>query len=520
MSQVKIYDTTLRDGSQMEGINFSVQDKIQIALKLDEFGIHYIEGGWPGSNPKDIAFFEKAQKISFHNAKICAFGSTRKAETKPDQDKNLRLLLEAGSPVITIFGKSWTLHVKRALRTTLDENLKMIDDSISFLKSAGKTVFFDGYKQDQDYALKTIEVAYNAGADAIILCDTNGGALPHEIASIFSKVKSQLTESFEIGIHTHNDGGIAVANSLIAVDCGANQIQGTFNGYGERCGNANLCSIIPNLVLKMGISCLSEEQLKKLVEVSRFIDETANMRPNHYQPFVGKSAFTHKGGIHASAIMRDPLTYEHVIPDLVGNQRRILVSEQAGKSNILYRAHEVGVDLQPDDSRVTSLIDKIKESESYGYQYEGADASFEMMLREVLGETMNFFTLQGFRVIVEKRGDEEVITEATIKLNVGDHFVHTAAEGDGPVHALDNALRKALESLYPQLKRIRLSDYKVRVLNEKDGTAAKIRVLIQTTDGSHTWGTVGVSTDVIEASWEALEDSVKYGLWQKTKEEN
>jgi 2-isopropylmalate synthase len=525
MAEIKIYDTTLRDGSQMEGINFSVQDKIQIALKLDELGIHYIEGGWPGSNPKDIAFFEKAQKISFRNAKICSFGSTRKAETKPDQDKNLRLLLEAGSPVITIFGKSWTLHVKRALRTTLDENLKMIDDSINFLKSAGKTVFFDaehffdGYKQDRDYALKTIEVAYNAGADAIILCDTNGGALPYEIETIFSQVMSQLPKSFEIGMHAHNDGGVAVANSLVAISCGANQIQGTFNGYGERCGNANLCSIIPNMVLKMGISCLSEEKLKNLVDVSRFIDETANMRPNRYQPFVGKSAFTHKGGIHASAIMRDPLTYEHIIPDLVGNQRRILVSEQAGKSNILYRAHQAGVDLQPDDSRVTSLIEKIKESESYGYQYEGADASFEMMLREALGETMNFFTLQGFRVIVEKRGDEGVITEATIKLNVENQMVHTAAEGDGPVHALDNALRKALENLYPQLKRIRLSDYKVRVLNEKDGTTAKIRVLIQTTDGSHTWGTVGVSTDIIEASWEALEDSVKYGLWQKTREE-
>jgi len=525
MTKVKIYDTTLRDGSQMEGINFSVKDKLQIAKKLDELGIHYIEGGWPGSNPKDIAFFEKAQKISFRNAKICAFGSTRKAETEPGQDKNLRLLLEAGSPIITIFGKSWTLHVKRALRTTLDENLKMIDDSINFLKSAGKTVFFDaehffdGYKQDQIYALKTIEVAYNAGADAIILCDTNGGALPHEIETIFSQGRSQLPESFEIGMHAHNDSGVAVANSLIAVRCGANHIQGTFNGYGERCGNANLCSIIPNLVLKMGIPCLAEEQLKKLVDISHFVDETANLRPNHYQPFVGKSAFTHKGGIHASAIMRDPLTYEHIIPDLVGNQRRILVSEQAGKSNIIYRAQEIGVDLQPDDPRVMSLIEKIKESESYGYQYEGADASFEMMLRETLGETMNFFTLQGFRVIVEKRGDEGVITEATIKLNVDNNFVHTAAEGDGPVHALDNALRKALENLYPQLKRIRLSDYKVRVLNEKDGTAAKIRVLIQTTDGSHTWGTVGVSTDVIEASWEALEDSIKYGLWQKTREE-
>jgi len=523
-NEVKIYDTTLRDGSQMEGINFSVQDKIQIAQKLDELGIHYIEGGWPGSNPKDIAFFEKAQRETFRHAQICAFGSTRKANTKPDQDKNLRLLVESGAPIITIFGKSWTLHVERALRTTLNENLKMIEDSIAFLKETGKRVFFDaehffdGYKHDSSYALKTIEVAYNSGADAIILCDTNGGVLPHEIDSIFSQVKMNLPPSYELGMHAHNDSGVAVANSLIAIRNGANHVQGTFNGYGERCGNANLCSVIPNLVFKMGIHCLPAERLKKLVEVSRFIDEIANMRPNRYQPFVGKSAFTHKGGIHASAILRDPLTYEHIVPDLVGNERRILVSEQAGKSNILYRAHEVGIDIQPDDPRISALIEKIKNSESSGYQFEGADASFEMMLREALGERINFFSLQGFRVIVEKRGNEGVVTEATIKLNVKDHLSHTAAEGDGPVHALDNALRKALENMYPELKKIRLSDYKVRVLNEKEGTAAKIRVLVQTTDGSHTWGTVGVSTDIIEASWEALEDSVKYGLWQKTRE--
>ena len=526
MTEVKLYDTTLRDGSQMEGINFSVQDKIQIAQKLDDLGIHYIEGGWPGSNPKDIAFFEKAQKINFHKAKICAFGSTRKAEVKPDQDKNLRLLIEAGTPIITIFGKSWTLHVTHALRTTLDENLRMIDDSITYLKKAEKTVFydaehfFDGFKHDPEYALKTIEVAYNAGADSLILCDTNGGVLPHEINDIFQRVVAHLPDSVGIGIHAHNDSGVAVANTLVAVQCGAGQVQGTFNGYGERCGNANLCTIIPNLVLKMGIHCLSSEELKKLVEVSHFIDEIANMRPSHYQPFVGKSAFTHKGGIHASAILRDPLTYEHVIPEVVGNQRRILVSEQAGKSSVLYRAKEIGIDLPADDPRVADLIEKIKASESYGYQYEGADASFELMLREILGETINYFTLQGFRVIVEKRGDEGVVTEATIKLRIGEHLLHTAAEGDGPVHALDNAFRKALENMYPQLKKIRLSDYKVRVLNEKDATAAKIRVLIQSTDGSHTWGTVGVSTDIIEASWEALEDSIKYGLWLKTKEKN
>ena len=525
MPVVEIYDTTLRDGSQAEGINFSAQDKIQIAQKLDELGVHYIEGGWPGSNPKDVTFFQEAKKMSLRKAKISAFGSTRRANTKVEEDKNIHSLIEAETPAVTIFGKSWTLHVREALKTTLDENLRMIEDSVSFLVKQGREViydaehFFDGFKDNPDYALKTLQVAYEAGAQILILCDTNGGTLSLEMEKIINQMKEFFDQDKEVkwGIHAHNDSGVAVANSLMAVHLGAYQVQGTINGYGERCGNANLCTIIPNLKLKMNIHPITDEEMQKLKEVSHFVSEIANLRPNDYDPYVGRSAFTHKGGIHVSAISRYPATYEHVPPESVGNARRILVSEQAGKSNLIYRAKEVGIELDPKDPRLLNLVQRIKEAENYGYQFEAADASFELMLREALGEKAEFFDLEGFRVIVEKRGEEDTVAEATIKVKVNESMIHTAAEGDGPVNALDNALRKALEEMYPVLREIRLSDYKVRVLNEREGTGARIRVLIQSTDGLDSWGTVGVSADIIEASWQALTDSIKYGLWRKEK---
>lgn len=523
VTQVVIYDTTLRDGSQMEGVNFSLQDKLRITERLDDMGFHYIEGGWPGANPKDVAFFREVRKLSLKNAKICAFGSTRRADNPVGEDRNIRLLLESEAPVVTIFGKSWTLHVTEALKTTLDENLRMVEDSVFYLKKEGREViydaehFFDGFKADSEYALRTLRAAWEAGASILVLCDTNGGTLPHEVEAIMEIVREELGKDVPLGIHAHNDSGVAVANSLTAVRMGAIQIQGTINGYGERCGNANLCTIIPNLRFKMGLLSIPDEKIRKLFELSHFVSEIANLRHDDYQPYVGRSAFTHKGGIHASAILRHPATYEHVPPEVVGNRRRILVSDQAGKSNILYRAKEMGIDLDLRDPRVDALVQRIKEAENYGYQFEGADASFEILLRETLGERVQFFDLEGFRVIVEKRGRDSTVTEATIKIRVDDTTVHTAAEGDGPVHALDNALRKALEALYPALKKIRLSDYKVRVLSEKEGTAAKIRVLVQSTDGKNIWGTVGVSTDIIEASWEALVDSVRYGLWKRLK---
>ncbi|MCS7242781.1 citramalate synthase [Candidatus Caldatribacterium sp.] len=522
-SQVEIYDTTLRDGSQMEGVNFSLQDKLRIAEKLDEMGFHYIEGGWPGANPKDVAFFREVRKLSLKHAKICAFGSTRRADNPVEEDRNIRLLLESEAPVITIFGKSWTLHVTEALKTTLDENLRMIEESVSYLRKQGREViydaehFFDGFKADPEYALKTLQVAWEAGARILVLCDTNGGTLPHEVEAIMQMVYERLGNNIPLGIHAHNDSGVAVANSIAAVRMGAVQVQGTVNGYGERCGNANLCTVIPNLWFKMRVLSIPEEKIRKLFELSHFVSEIANLRHDDHQPYVGRSAFAHKGGVHASAILRHPATYEHVPPEAVGNRRRIVVSDQAGKSNIVYRAREMGIDLDPKDPRLDALVQKIKEAENYGYQFEGADASFEILLRETLGEEVKFFELEGFRVIVEKRGNENTTTEATIKVRVDKNVVHTAAEGDGPVHALDNALRKALEELYPALRRIRLSDYKVRVLSEKEGTAAKIRVLIQSTDGEDVWGTVGVSTDIIEASWEALVNSVRYGLWRRLR---
>jgi len=517
--QIYLYDTTLRDGTQGEGVSLSVDDKLKIAKKLDSLGIHYIEGGWPGSNPKDMDFFHRAQKLELKQAKISAFGSTRRAGIKAEDDANLQMIIESGVKVVAIFGKSWDFHVTDALGTTLEENLNMIYDSVRFLKENGLEVFydaehfFDGYKNNPDYALSTIRKASEAGADCLVLCDTNGGSLPHEIAQIVKHVKSEL--STPIGIHVHNDGGLAVANTLAAVEAGAIQVQGTINGLGERCGNADLTSILPNLQLKMGYQVVSDDQIRQLTNVSRYVYEIANIIPTNNQPFVGVSAFAHKGGMHVSAILKAAETYEHIHPEMVGNTRRVLVSELSGQSNLLFKAQELNINLDKSSPQGKAIIQKIKELEHQGYQYEGAEASFELLLRKGLGEYEEVFTVESVKIHMEKFRNGESVTEATVKLRVQDHVVHTVAEGNGPVNALDNALRKALEQFFPAIREMYLSDYKVRVLSEHEATASKVRVLIESTDGKDTWSTVGVSTNVIEASWEALLDSMKYILLRR-----
>ncbi len=516
MKKVKLYDTILRDGSQGEGISFSVEDKLKIVRKLDALGIDYIEGGNPGSNPKDAKFFRRVKNIRFKNAKLTAFGSTRRAKKRAEGDPSLQALLKAGTPVVTIFGKSWDLHVRDVLKTTPEENLRMIKDSLRFMKKKGKEVifdgehFFDGYKNNRDYALKTLKVSQEAGADWLVLCDTNGGTMPYEIESIIKEVKKRF--KIPLGIHTHDDSGMAVANSVIAVKLGATQVQGTINGYGERCGNANLCSIIPNLKLKLGIDCLTERQLKNLTAVSRFIDELANLAHNEKHPYVGSSAFAHKGGMHVDAVRKNPVSFEHVEPELVGNRRRVLISELSGKSNILYKAMEYNLDLKKDTPQARKILEDLKKLEDEGYQFEGAEGSFELLMRKAMGKHRTFFDLEGFRVSVEKREDNRLISEATIKVRVGGKREHTASEGDGPVNALDNALRKALEKFYPVLKKVHLTDYKVRILNPETGTEAITRVLIESSDDKESWGTVGVSANIIEASWRALVDSIEYRL--------
>lgn len=511
---VRIYDTTLRDGSQSEYISFSVEDKLRIAKKLDELGVHYIEGGWPGSNPKDIEFFKKVKALCF-KSKIVAFGSTRKATNKVEKDQNIKALLKAGTTAVCVFGKSWDLHVRDALGISLEKNLELIEDSISYLKSKrGEVIydaehFFDAYKRNADYALRTLKVAQEAGADVIVLCDTNGGAMPYEVQETIAEVGKKI--SAPLGIHAHNDADTAVANTIVAVKRGAEHVQGTINGYGERCGNANLCSIIPNLKLKLGINCLSNKQMKKLTEVSRFVSEIANLSPQGNLPYVGSSAFAHKGGVHVSAVQKNPETYEHIKPELIGNRRRILVSELSGRGSILTKAEEYGLDLKRDASQTQKILKLLKEMESQGYQFEGAEASFELLIKKALGTYRCFFELEGFRVIVDTR-EGELIAEATVKVRVDGKEEHTAAEGNGPVNALDNALRKALEKFYPVLREMHLIDYKVRVLDTREGTAAKVRVLIQSSDEKSSWGTVGVSENIIEASWIALADSVEYKL--------
>ena len=522
MGQIKIYDTTLRDGGQAEDISFSLEDKVRIALKLDELGIHYIEGGWPGANPKDTEFFSEIKKHKLHHAKVAAFGSTRKPKVKADTDENILSLLNSNTPVVTIVGKSWNLHVRDALHISLEENLELIYDTIKYLKSYVHEVmfdaehFFDGYKGNPQYAIKTLKAAEDAGTDVIVLCDTNGGTMPTEIPAIFEDVKKNISKP--LGIHTHNDAEMAVANTIVAVSLGVKQVQGTINGYGERCGNANLCSIIPNLKLKLKLGCITDEQLKKIREASYFVGELANMKHWNHRPYVGKSAFAHKGGIHVSAVMKNPETYEHIRPELVGNAQRILVSDQSGKSNILWKAKEYGIDIESHASAVKHILHELKDLENQGFQFEGAEGSFELLMKEAKGDRRKFFDLKGFRVIVEKRHiDEESISEATVKIQVGDKLEIAAAEGNGPVNALDNALRRALEKFYPELKEAKLIDFKVRILDERKGTEAKTRVLIESGDYKSRWGTVGVSENIIEASWQALVDSIDYKLHKKDR---
>lgn len=520
--RVYIFDTTLRDGTQGEGISLSVEDKLKIAQKLDELGVDYIEGGWPGSNNKDIEFFERVKSLNLKHAKVSAFGSTRRKGVRPEEDANLNKILESGVQVASIFGKSWDFHVTTALETTLEENLAMIHDSVRYLKDHGLEViydaehFFDGYKSNPEYALATLEKAHAAGADWIVLCDTNGGTLPDEIKEIVSIVCERIPAA--IGIHAHNDCELGVANSLAAVQAGARQVQGTINGYGERCGNANLVSVIPNLQLKLGYEVISADQLRSLTAVARYISEIANVSMPINQPFVGTAAFAHKGGIHVSAIRKHPRTYEHIEPELVGNKQRVLVSELAGQSNVLFKVQELNLDIPIDSEAARAAIQRIKALEHEGYQFEGADASLELLLREATGNLEEIFTVESFKIIVEHSSDRSgVVTEALVKIKIGEEIVFTVAEGNGPVNALDNALRKALEQYYPAIKDMHLADYKVRVIDEKNATAAKVRVLIESSDLTNSWSTVGVSPNVIEASWQALVDSMRYALIGKER---
>ncbi|MBI4848040.1 MAG: citramalate synthase [Nitrospirae bacterium] len=517
MRKIDLYDTTLRDGAQSEDVSFSVEDKLRIMWKLDDLGIHYIEGGWPGSNPRDAEFFNKAKKFKFKNAQLAAFGSTYHASNKVNNDPNIKALLAAKTPVITIVGKTWDFHVKEALRVSQQTNLELIYNSIEYLKKRVSKVFFDaehffdGYKANPEYALKALEAAVTGGADCLVLCDSNGGTLPPDIAKIVKTVSEKF--KFPLGIHAHNDSECAVANSIVAIENGVMQVQGTINGLGERCGNANLISVIPNLKLKLKFDCISDTDLKKLKDVSRFVTEIANMRHFKRQPYVGDSAFAHKGGIHVSAIQRHPQTYEHIRPDTVGNYQRVLVSDLGGRSNIIRKIKDFKLKVDPDSPKVTQVVRELKELENQGFQFEGAEASFELLIKKTFGLHRKFFDLMGFRLIVEKREEGgDPVSEATIMVKVGKTLEHTAATGHGPVNALDNALRKALEKFYPQLKHVKLLDYKVRVLTAGVGTSAKVRVLIESGDETHKWGTVGVSENIIEASYQALVDSIEYKL--------
>jgi len=514
--KIEFYDTTLRDGAQSEDISFSLNDKLMITKKLDEFGIHYIEGGWPSSNPKDLSYFQDIKKLSLKNARIVAFSSTIKDDQKPEQSESVKALLQADTDYVTIVGKSWDLHVRDALKVTLDANLKMIERTIGYLKKQGKKLFFDaehffdGYKRNRSYAMKVIRAAVDAGADLVVLCDTNGGSMPNEVYSIVKRVRRAV--KIPLGIHTHNDCELAVANTLMAVEAGCRHVQGTINGYGERCGNANMCSIIPNLILKLGYYGIPKDRLAGLRDMSLFVDEMANIIPDKHKPYVGESAFAHKGGIHVSAIRKNPETYEHIKPELVGNTQRVLISDLSGESSILYKAKAFNIDIEKNKRIAKEVVNKIKELEMRGYQFEGAEGSLELLMKKSLGVHKQYFDLIGFRVVVEKKERGEPISEATIMLKVGDRIEHTAALGNGPVNALDNALRKALHKFYPTLARMNLVDYKVRVLTTTDGTEAPTRVLIESSDGKRVWGTVGVSPNIIEASWQALVDSIDYKL--------
>ncbi len=515
--RVVLYDTTLRDGTQREGLSLSVEDKLRIVARLDELGVDYVEGGFPGSNPKDVEFFERAPELKLKHAVVTAFGSTCRKDVAAVDDEGIQALIATGCETLCIFGKSWDLHVTKTLHTSLAENLRMVADSVATLKAAGREVFFDaehffdGYLRNPGYALKVVRAAAEAEADAVVLCDTNGGTLPQEVSRITAEVVVAMP-GVPIGIHAHDDAGCAVANSLLAVAAGATQVQGTINGYGERAGNADLVTIIPALKLKMNLSVVTDDELKLLTEASHFVAETANLAPDPHHPYVGVSAFAHKGGVHASGAGRMREAYEHVDPSLVGNLARVVVSELAGAASLKMKATELGVDLESDPATARRVLDHIKRLEYRGYSFEAADGSLEVLLRKELGTYAPIFTLESFRCLMEKREDGRVTTEATVKIHVGDERIIATAEGNGPVNALDGALRIALDRFYPDLASMTLTDYKVRVLDEKKGTAAVTRVLIESSDAEDSWGTVGVSENIIEASWEALVDSIDYGL--------
>lgn len=516
MTKIIAYDSSLRDGAQAQGISFSVEDKIKIVEKLDQLGIGYIEAGNPGSNPKDLQFFTRVAALKLKNAKIIAFGSTRKVGVAVENDRNVQSLLQANTDAVAIFGKSWDYQVTDILRTSLEENLHMIGDTVRFLKQQGREVvfdaehFFDGYKANQDYAMQTLEAAASAGADTLCLCDTNGGTFPSDLFAITQKVVGRFDA--QIGIHCHNDSEMAVANSVAAVQAGATQVQGTINGIGERCGNANLCSIIPNLQLKLGMECIPPENMEQLTSVARFVSEVANVTFNEKAPYVGHDAFSHKGGMHIDAVSKNPVSYEHIDPEQVGNTRHILMSEVAGRSALLAKMKAVDAALDKDSADTKRILEHLKAMEHEGYQFESAESSFQLLVRKLLGKYRPFFELKEYKVVIHEPSVNGINSSVMIKIAVGDQEEITAAEGDGPVNALDNAVRKALERFYPAIKEVKLTDYKVRVLDSDKASAAKVRVLIESTDHHESWTTIGVSTDIIDASWRALIDSIEYKL--------
>ncbi|MEZ4659316.1 MAG: citramalate synthase [Caldilineaceae bacterium] len=535
--KIQLYDTTLRDGTQGEGVSLSCDDKLKIARRLDEFGAEYIEGGWPGSNPKDMEFFQRAQsELSLKRAKVAAFGSTCRAEMEPADDPQIQLLIEANTPVVTIFGKTWDLHVTEVLRTNLEENLRMVRESVRFLNENGREVvydaehFFDGYKANPEYALETLRAAIIGGASTIVLCDTNGGCMPWEIAEAVQTVRREVLGSdgenghrppaadVVLGIHTHNDSETGVANTLEAVRHGCTHVQGTINGYGERCGNANLMSVIPDLQLKMGHEVVPPEKMKQLADLSRYVSELANLMPDTHQPFVGASAFAHKGGTHVNAVVKHAMSYQHVDPELIGNETRVLVSELSGKDNIAVKRQEFGLDgLTREEER--AVLQRIKEMENAGFAFESAEASVELLLRRAQDEYAEPFELIDYTTNVEHRAGRGLFSEATVKVRVDGQVFHEVAEGNGPVNAMNLALRKAIQQFYPRLSEVHLTDYKVRILNSESGTGATVRALIDSTDGQRSWSTVGASTNIIEASWIALSDSVEYFLLTDAEQE-
>ena len=520
---VEVYDTTLRDGTQMEGMSLSCDDKLRIAEHLDTLGVDFIEGGWPGSNPKDVEFFERAKDVDWKNVAITAFGSTRRAQVRAEDDPQLKTLIDAGTPVCTIFGKTWNMHVTEVLRTTLEENLRMVEESVAFLSQSGRRViydaehFFDGYKSDSEYALETLRAAEQAGAETLVLCDTNGGSMPWEVDEIIRTLRAALPNA-RIGIHAHNDGECGVANSVAAVRAGARHVQGTINGYGERCGNANLCSILPDVELKLGLQCVPEGGLAQLYDLSHFVAEIANLSPNDHAAYVGRSAFAHKGGVHVSAIRRHPASYEHVEPALVGNQSRVVVSELSGRSNVMSKAEELGLEVS--STHGGEVLEKIKSLEAKGFAYEAAEASVALLMARQQPDYAPPFEVLHFQAGVGRRNGDRMFAEATVKVRIGDEVVHTAGEGNGPVSALDSALRKALQPFFPAVAEFQLSDYKVRILDGRSGTGATTRVLIDSQSPNDSWSTVGASSNIIEASLQALIDSIEYGLTLQSRTTN